>query len=121
MVLRIMRRFDSYSAIEDCGSPLVGLTTNKAIELIETGMGRPPIEGPGHGNLPRWRFVVFPKGCCAITVLAEYSANGATLLGRIPVLPGKAVASSMIAPALFTWWLRPVSNAVRVGEQRAVV
>ncbi len=27
----------------------------------------------------------------------------------------------MIAPALFVWWLRPVSRATRVGEQSAVV
>src|SRR3954452_10090219 len=43
------------------------------------------------------------------------------LCGRAPVLPGNAVAISMIAPALFEWWLRPVSNATRVGEQSAVV
>mgnify|MGYP007006511335 CR=1 FL=1 len=39
------------------------------------------------------------------------SASGATLAGRTPVLPGIPVASSMMAPALFTWWFRPVSNA----------
>ncbi len=49
------------------------------------------------------------------------SASGATLFGRIPVLPWNAVASSMMAPALFTWWFRPVRSAVRVGEHRAVV
>ena len=43
------------------------------------------------------------------------------LRGRTPVLPGKAVASSMIAPALFAWWLWPVSRAVRVGLHSAVV
>src|SRR5882762_1063102 len=41
--------------------------------------------------------------------------------GRTPVLPGKAVASSMIAPALLAWWLWPVNRAVRVGLQSAVV
>ena len=43
------------------------------------------------------------------------------LRGRTPVLPGKAVASSMIAPALLAWWLWPVSRATRVGLQSAVV
>ena len=43
------------------------------------------------------------------------------LCGRAPVLPGNAVATSMIAPALFEWWLRPVRIATRVGEQSAVV
>ena len=27
----------------------------------------------------------------------------------------------MMAPALLTWWFRPVRSAVRVGEQSAVV
>jgi hypothetical protein len=48
-------------------------------------------------------------------------ASGVTLCGRTPVLPGNPVASSMIAPALFTWWLRPVSSATRVGLHSAVV
>ena len=42
-------------------------------------------------------------------------------LGRTPVLPGNAVASSMIAPALLAWWLWPVSSATRVGLHSAVV
>ena len=41
--------------------------------------------------------------------------------GRWPVLPGKAVAISVMPPMLFMWWLRPVSSAARVGEQSAVV
>ena len=49
------------------------------------------------------------------------SAIGATLLGRWPVLPGKAVAVSVIEPMLFMWWLRPDSSAVRVGAHKAVV
>ena len=49
------------------------------------------------------------------------SASGATLLGRCPVLPGKAVAVSVIPAMLFVWWLRPLSKAVRVGEQTAVL
>ena len=36
--------------------------------------------------------------------------SGVMLLGRIPVLPENAVASSMMAPALFAWWLCPVSR-----------
>ena len=43
------------------------------------------------------------------------------MFGRCPVLPGNAVAVSVIPPMLFMWWLRPLSSAVRVGEQTAVV
>jgi len=37
------------------------------------------------------------------------------------VLPGKAVAVSVIDPMLHEWWLRPVNSAMRVGEHSAVV
>src|SRR5690242_18074051 len=43
------------------------------------------------------------------------------LAGRTPVWPGQAVAVSMIEPVLAEGWLRPVSRAMRVGEQSAVV
>jgi hypothetical protein len=49
------------------------------------------------------------------------SASGATLFGFCPVLPGKAVAVSMIEPVFTVWWFRPVFSALRVGEQSAVV
>ena len=44
-----------------------------------------------------------------------------TLGGRLPWLPGNAVATSMTEPALAEWWLRPVRIAMRVGEHSAVV
>ena len=43
------------------------------------------------------------------------------MLGQIELLPGAEVANSVIAPIPTEWWLRPVSNADRVGEQSAVV
>src|ERR1700736_3120171 len=43
------------------------------------------------------------------------------LAGRTPVLPGKAVANSVMAPALHECWLRPVSRDMRVGEHKAQV
>src|SRR5215471_13750748 len=35
--------------------------------------------------------------------------------------PGNPVACSMMTPVAQLWWLRPVINAARVGEQSAVV
>jgi hypothetical protein len=49
------------------------------------------------------------------------SAIGAFSLGRMLLFPGAEVAISVIAPMPTEWWLRPVSNACRVGEHRAVV
>jgi hypothetical protein len=43
------------------------------------------------------------------------------LFGRTDLYPGAAVACSVIAPIPTEWWLRPESNAARVGEHRAVV
>src|SRR5207247_2330211 len=62
-----------------------------------------------------------PKATVLYPLSRSISASGATLCGRMPVLPGNAVANSMMAPALLTWELRPVRSAVRVGEQSAVV
>ena len=45
MIFRVMGRFYPCDAIVNGGRPLVGFTTNKTIELIETGMGRPAIIG----------------------------------------------------------------------------
>ncbi len=41
--------------------------------------------------------------------------------GRIELQPGAEVAISVMPPMPTEWWLRPVSNACRVGEQSAVV
>src|SRR6266404_311056 len=42
-------------------------------------------------------------------------------LGSTELYPGAPVAISVIPPMPAEWWLRPVSSAARVGEQRAVV
>jgi hypothetical protein len=62
-----------------------------------------------------------PKKAVLYPFRRSISASGATLSGRRPVLPGKAVAISVMPPMLFVWWLRPLRRAVRVGEQSAVV
>ena len=56
-----------------------------------------------------------------VAVIRNVIASGATLSGRCPVFPGKAVEVSMMEPVFPMWWLRPVSSAIRVGEQSAVV
>jgi hypothetical protein len=56
-----------------------------------------------------------------IAVELEGSAIGALSFGRMLLLPGAAVAISVIAPMPTEWWLRPVSSACRVGAHSAVV
>jgi hypothetical protein len=46
--------------------------------------------------------------------------NGALSWGTHAVYPGKPPDSSPINPNPTAWWLRPVSNAARVGEHNAV-
>ena len=73
-----------------------------------------------------WAELYFPRVEDLLRRLAtaekqkRYSLHG-LLFGRWPVCPGKAVAVSVIDPMLHMWWLRPESNAARVGEQSAVV
>ena len=43
------------------------------------------------------------------------------MFGRTELLPGAEVAVSVMLPMPTEWWLRPVSNACRVGAHRAVV
>src|ERR1700737_1486339 len=43
------------------------------------------------------------------------------VLGSTELYPGAPVAISVMPPMPAEWWLRPVSSAARVGEQRAVV
>nr|WP_308238443.1 hypothetical protein [Phenylobacterium sp. J367] len=43
------------------------------------------------------------------------------MLGSTDEYPGAPVAISVMPPMPTAWWLRPVSNACRVGEQSAVV
>jgi hypothetical protein len=48
-------------------------------------------------------------------------ANGAFVFGRSELFPGADVAVSVMLPIPTEWWLRPVSNAWRVGAHSAVV
>ncbi len=48
-------------------------------------------------------------------------ASGDIVLGSTELYPGAPVAISVMPPMPAEWWLRPVSIAWRVGEQRAVV
>src|ERR1700726_1688158 len=43
------------------------------------------------------------------------------VLGNTELYPGAPVAISVMPPMPAEWWLRPVSSAALVGEQRAVV
>src|SRR5260370_151080 len=89
MVLRIMRRFNPRDTIENGRRPLIGFTTNKTIELVKAGMGLPAIIGARNGNFPGWRFMIFAKGCGAITVLAEHFSQGRYAIGTNTRIAGK--------------------------------
>ena len=64
-------------------------------------------------HLPNWA-VEYPFNLRVI-------ASGAFVFGRTELLPGAEVAVSVMLPIPTEWWLRPESNAARVGAHRAVV
>src|SRR5258708_4788084 len=64
-------------------------------------------------HLPNWA-VAYPLSL-------SVRASGEQVFGRIELYPGDPLAISVIPPIPTVWWLRPVSNACRVGEQSAAV
>ena len=68
VVIRIVRRLYAYGSIKNSRRPLIGLTTDETVELIEAGMRRPTIKRSGNRDLPRRRFVILAKGSGAIAI-----------------------------------------------------
>src|SRR6266550_6746427 len=72
MITGLVRRLYPDGPIENSRRPLIGLATDEAVELVETGMGRPTIERSRNRNLPRRRFVIFAKGGGAVAVESQH-------------------------------------------------
>src|SRR6266850_7296958 len=72
MVTGLVRRLYPDGSIKNGRSPLVSLTTNETVELIETRMSGPTIERSGNRNFPRRRFMIFAKGGGAVAVESQH-------------------------------------------------
>src|SRR5262245_29443650 len=62
-----------------------------------------------------------PRNAVLYPFWRNTSANMPALLGICPLYPGYPSPCSTMTPVPAEWWLRPVSNAARVGEQSDVV
>src|SRR5262245_65848911 len=58
--------------------------------------------------------VLYPFSCRTWPMVAHSA-------GTRPMAPGKPFDASVMHAQPFRWWLRPVRNVERVGEQSAVV
>ncbi len=63
----------------------------------------------------------FPNWAVEYPFSLRVIASGAFVFGRTELLPGADVAVSVMLPIPTEWWLRPDSNAARVGAHSAVV
>src|SRR6266404_4361667 len=72
VVIRIVRRLDANGSIKNRWRPLIGLTTNEAIELVETGMRRPTIVRARDRDFPWRRFVILAEGGGAISIQSQH-------------------------------------------------
>src|SRR5216684_5334 len=81
VVIRIVRRLHTNSSVKNCRRPLVGFAAEKAIELVEAGVSRPAVIGPGNGYLPRWSLMIFSESSSAVSVQAKHFCQRRDIVG----------------------------------------
>src|SRR4030095_758610 len=89
VVIRIMRGLNSDGSIEDCGPPLIRLTADETVELIETRMSRPTIKRSRNRDLPRGRFVIFPESGGAVAIESQHLGQRCNALRTNAGIAGK--------------------------------
>src|SRR5258705_9715250 len=72
VVIRIVRRLDANGSIKNGRRPLIGLTTDEAIELVETGMRGPTIVRAGNRDFPRRRLMILAKCSSAVAIQSQH-------------------------------------------------
>src|SRR5450432_2673889 len=97
--------------LEQVGSPLVGLASHEAVEILEAQSRGPLVERTGHAVLIGRSVVVLPKPGGRITIILENIANGGVLYSDDRVVAGKAGGE-------FADYARPDRVMVAAGNQR---
>ena len=115
-----LERIDRRRVAEQVRLPLAGVAADEAVEVLEAHADRPLVERPGLGRLIERRVVILAEPRGRVAVLLQDGADGAVLLPDDRVVAREPVATSPTTPKPATWWLRPVINAARVGEQSDV-
>ncbi len=89
VVLLFLLRHPRY-AIKDDGLPLVRLTADEAIELVESGVRRPPEIRARNGDFPGRRFVPFAECGGAVSVVTQRLCEVFGIVGSHPEVAGEA-------------------------------
>src|SRR5439155_9579193 len=79
------------AAVED-RLPLVHLSADEAVEVIEPLQARPPVEWPGNARLPIGDVVILPDECGAVAALAQDLREHCRVPGNLPAVSRVAVA-----------------------------
>ena len=71
-----MRRSDAGDSVIDQRIPLIGLSPDKAVELVETLMSRPAVKRPRDTGFPRRRFMPLAESTGAVAIEPEHLGQG---------------------------------------------
>ncbi len=81
-----LRRLDRCRTVEQGRRPLVGLATNKAVELLEALAGRPAVEWTRHADFPRRCLVGLANTPGAVAVEPQHLGDGGYRVGSYAVV-----------------------------------
>ena len=84
VVVLHLGRIDLDHAVVDERIPLVGLTADEAVELVETLVGGPAVERARHAGLPRGGFVPLAEGAGAVAVEPQHFRQGRNAVRDLP-------------------------------------
>src|SRR2546429_2099245 len=97
-------------SVKNCRRPLVSLTADEAIELVEAGVSRPAVIGPRNGYFPGWSLMILSESSGAVPVQAKHFCQR-----RYIVRPDAGVARK--CRGKFHDGARVVHVMVATGEQ----
>ena len=72
VIIRVVRVLHADGSVKNGRRPLVGLTPDESVELVETRMCGPTVVRSGNRHLPRRSLVVFAEGGGAVTVEPQH-------------------------------------------------
>src|SRR5258708_26012212 len=84
-----MRWFDLVHAVINERRPLVGLTADEAVELVEARAGRPAVGWTGRAHLPCCGLVRFAERRRAVAIEPQHLCQRCDAVWALPGLSGK--------------------------------
>ena len=75
VIVRILWQFHRVGSVVYIGCPLVGLTAEKAVELVEALVGRPAVQRSGHARLPGSGLVPLAESRGAVAIVSQHFSH----------------------------------------------